>query len=241
MILLLTSSPCIEGDGHINPDNGFIETLHRVVPRDARVLFVSAAPADAGFSDWCAYSMAGSLESCGLSFAQVQILDDRTAERASELVAECNFAILGGGHVPTQNAFFRRIGLRGLMHGFDGTVMGISAGSMNCADVVYVQPEEPGESVPGFVRTSQGLGLTKTNILPHYQRVKDNVLDGRPLYDDITAADSFGRRLYLLVDGTYVIRENDRETVHGECRLLADGKLELFSRLGEVREIADAS
>ena len=53
---------------------------------------------------------------------------------------------LGGGHVPTQNAFFHRIGLREKIRNFDGIVIGISAGSMNSADVVYAQPELPGEA-----------------------------------------------------------------------------------------------
>ena len=92
--------------------------------------------------------------------------------------------ILGGGHVPTEKAFFDEIGLRDALlkgddrnaNGWDGIVMGISAGSMNCADIVYAQPEMPGEAAdPSYQKFIQGLGLTDVNVLPHYQAVKNDL------------------------------------------------------------------
>ena len=68
--------------------------------------------------------------------------------------------------------------------------MGISAGHMNCAEIVYAQPEMPGEAVdPDYRRFIPGLGLTKYNILPHYQAVKDDYVDGMRLFEDITFRD----------------------------------------------------
>ena len=233
MILFLTSSPCLEGDSHINPINGFVEALQRTVKPSARVLFVSAAPDDEGFSDYCAESMFCSLKSCGLEFSSCTSLDRRTAKKTAKLVQRSDFIVMEGGHVPTQNQFMQEIGLRKLMESFDGVVMGISAGSMNSADVVYAQPEEPGESLdPEYRRFLPGLGLTKTMILPHYQKVCNNMLDGRRLYEDITFGDSYGRRFYVFPDGTYLMRENGRETVYGDCWLLEDGIMRKICRTG---------
>ena len=129
--------------------------------------------------------------------------------------------------MPTQNAFFQKIGLREKMQGFDGIVMGISAGTMNSADVVYAQPEECGEAVdPNYVKFLQGLGLTKTNILPHYQMVKDNYLDGMRLFEDITYGDSYGQKFLVLPDGSYLFGEDGKETVYGEAYVITDGKIE---------------
>ena len=50
--------------------------------------------------------------------------------------------LLGGGHVPTQNKFFKEIRLREKIKDFDGIIIAISAGSMNSADIVYCQPEK---------------------------------------------------------------------------------------------------
>lgn len=227
MILILTSSPCLEGDYHLNPANGFIEMLFRTVKAGARVLFVSAAPDDEGFSDYCAESMFHSLKSSGLELSRFISLDRRTANQSVKLIARSDFIVMEGGHVPTQNKFIRELGLRERIRGFDGVVMGISAGSMNCADIVYSQPEEPGESVdPEYRRFLPGLGLTKTNILPHYQKVCNNILDGRRLYEDITFEDSIGHTFYVFPDGSYLVQENGHETIYGDCWRIKDGKMQ---------------
>ena len=57
MIIFLTSSPCLEGEAEITGMNGFLSDLQAAVPEGARGLFVTAAPDDEGYSDWCAYSM----------------------------------------------------------------------------------------------------------------------------------------------------------------------------------------
>ena len=133
---------------------------------------------------------------------------------------------LGGGHVPTQNRFFQEIGLREKMEGFQGIVIGISAGTMNAADVVYVQPEHEGEAVDSsFVRFIPGLNLTKTQILPHYQMVKDWYLDGMRLYDDITYGDSYGHEFLVLEDGSYLMSLNGTESVHGNAYIISDGQI----------------
>ena len=108
---------------------------------------------------------------------------------------------------------------------------------MNAADRVYIQPEEPEESEPEFPRFGAGLGITKINVLPHYQMVKDNYLDGRKLYEDITFADSFGECLYVFPDGTYLLVEDGKTTLWGEAFRLADGKMEQISRVGDVLEL----
>ena len=58
---------------------------------------------------------------------------------------------------------------------------------------------------PGFVRFTQGLGLTDKNILPHYNQVRDNILDGMRLFEDITYPDSRGHSFYVLMDGSYIL------------------------------------
>jgi len=92
---------------------------------------------------------------------------------------------------------------------------------MNCAAMVYAQPEEPGESVdPAYQRFLPGLGLTYLNILPHYQQVKDDILDGKRLYEDVTFADSFGHSFLVLPDGSYVRACAGSSELFGEAYLL---------------------
>ena len=236
MIAFLTSSPCIYGAPRaiVNPENGFADNLRRCLPEKIRCLFITSAPDDYAFTDRVAWEMRTCFAEEGFYIPELAILDRRNQKDAQMLIWKSDFIILAGGHVPTQNAFFQDIGLRELLKDYQGVVLGISAGTMNAAERVYVQPEEPGESVPEFPRFAEGLGITKINVLPHYQMVKDNYLDGRRLFEDITYADSWGECFYVFVDGTFLLVENGRTTLHGEAYRLSDGRMEQISALDDV-------
>ena len=236
MIAFLTSSPCIYGAPRaiVNPENGFADNLRRCLPEKIRCLFITSAPDDFGFTDRVAWEMRSCFAEEGFYIPELAILDRRNQQDAQMLIWKSDFIILAGGHVPTQNAFFQDIGLRELLKGYQGVVLGISAGTMNAAARVYVQPEEPGESVPEFPRFAQGLGITQINVLPHYQMVKDNYLDGRRLFEDVTYADSWGECFYVFPDGTYLLIEDGRTFLLGEAYRLADGSMERISRTGDI-------
>ena len=202
---------------------------------------ITASPLNTTLTEEHAYAIWDTMALTGIVPDKFTILDCRNQERAEELVRSSDFIILGGGHVPTQNAFFAEIGLRELMRDFCGTVMGISAGSMNAADVVYAQPEEEGESVnPLFERYLPGLNLTKIMLLPHYQEVKDRILDSRRLFEDITYADSIGREFIALCDGSYLYSDGITERICGEAYLIKDGTLKKICDSGTEITIRDS-
>ena len=231
MTIFLTSSPTGPLDNSrsvygVDEMNSFAQQLHWRWPANARCLMISAAPADDGFNDMVQQTMRASFERSGFTFSCFDSWDDRTVDFSPEVLNSYDVVMLGGGHVPTQNAFFQRIALRETIQQYHGIVIGISAGTMNSADVVYAQPELEGESVdPNYSRFLPGLALTNTNILPHYQMVKDSLLDGRRLFEDITYPDSMGRCFLALTDGSFLLCENGRETLFGEAYRLVDGRM----------------
>ena len=242
MNVFITSSPYLDGADRaiLNPENHFIETLRQALPPLPRALFVASDPEQHELT--CSFGMDTTIAfaQAGITFSAYQVLDGTNAEDAEALVAGSDFIILAGGHVPTENAFFREIDLRALLEGFEGTVMGISAGSMNLADEVYVQPEEEGEGIdPDFERFAPGLGLTDVNILPHYQKVKDNILDGLRLFEDITYADSQGNTFFALPDGSYFYQNEESLLLFGEAYLLRDGELSQLTRSGDCLDMSD--
>ena len=84
----------------------------------------------------------------------------------------------------------------------------------------------PGETLdPDYRRFVPGLGLTHLQILPHYQQVKDDLLDGKRLYEDITFADSQDHRFLVLPDGSYVCLRNGISMLHGEAYWLSNGRM----------------
>ncbi len=236
MILFLSSSPCVPNAPRaiLNPENGFVDNLKSALPRRPRALFVCSERDGHDFTDGFMRDFSEALREAGIDLVGSLALDGRTAHLAEALIWRSDLVILMGGHVPTQNCFFQEIRLKKLLGNFQGVVLGISAGSMNAAERVYAQPEAPGESDPAFRRFLPGLGLTKINILPHYQQAKDYMLDGVRLYEKVTFADSMGECFYSLVDGTYLLIEDGMTMLYGEAYRLQDGVMEQISETGEI-------
>lgn len=241
MVVFLTSSPSGPLDNSRKVDgldtmNHFVDNLRKYWKECAKCLMITASPDEYEQNDEMTRFFAYAVEKAGLSFSEFVLWDGRNEVLSKEELGTFDVIFLGGGHVPTQNRFFQEIGLREKIQEFQGIVIGISAGTMNSADLVYAQPELPGESVnPEYQKYLNGLGLTKIQILPHYQMVKDFELDGRRLYEEITCADSYGNCFLVLPDGSYLMIENGVETVWGEAWHFFDGEIRKICHANEVK------
>lgn len=241
MILFLTSSPRgvyrseepLEYGG-FNPANGMVEKLRSIWPDQARCLLISAFPYEYELNDRIRNDFEEMVRNTPLSISCMDICDERNGKEIVSGLNKYDFVILGGGHVPTENAFFRRIGLKDCLRDYQGIVMGISAGTMNCASLVYAQPEMPGEAAdPGYRRFIPGLGLTDYKILPHYNAVKDDYVDGLRLYEDITYGDSFGQTFYAITDGSYLLQTEESARIYGRAYRIRDGEICKICENGE--------
>ena len=237
MTLFLTGSPTRFGEPYFTQDNGFRAEVQAALAavtgpnRKPRVLLVSAAPDDRGFTDSVKKGMSDCIHTSGIGTEKIVMLDRRNAAKAPELVRWADWIILCGGHVPTQNRFIHEIGLKELMKSFDGVVMGCSAGSMNCADHVYSHPELPGEARdPQYKRWLRGLGLTDINLVPHFEQVRYALVDGLRLFEDVAFPDSWGHRFYTFRDGGYVIQKKGRPAeLRGEAYEITRGAMHRIS------------
>ena len=237
MTLFLTGSPTRFGEPYFTQDNGFRAEVQAALAavtgpnRKPRVLLVSAAPDDRGFTDSVKKGMSDCIHASGIGTEKIVMLDRRNAAKAPELVRWADWIILCGGHVPTQNRFIHEIGLKELMKSFDGVVMGCSAGSMNCADYVYSHPELPGEARdPQYKRWLRGLGLTDINLVPHFEQVRYALVDGLRLFEDVAFPDSWGHRFYTFRDGGYVIQKKGRPAeLRGEAYEITRGAMRRIS------------
>ncbi len=208
----------------LNPANGLVRELKKHWKEETRCLLVSAFPEEHERNDRMRKDFETILRDTGLPFSCMDLCDALNGEEKAAALPGYDFVILGGGHVPTQNAFFHRIGLAERFRGFSGIAMGISAGTMNCAREVYAQPEMPGEaSDPAYRRFLPGLGLTEYRILPHYNAVKDDLVDGLRLMEDITYPDSAGRTFYALTDGSYLFETEEEAQIRGLAYRIRDG------------------
>ncbi|MGN0213478.1 MAG: Type 1 glutamine amidotransferase-like domain-containing protein [Muribaculaceae bacterium] len=239
MIYFLTSSPSVSMDGAINPANGFLDKLLKAVKSPSKCVFVTTYPDNAPWSEHCSNCMRKALEDAGIKFEKYTLLDRRTADNARRIIAESDFVILGGGHVPSQNAFLKEVGMTSLLKNYKGVVMGISAGSMNCARVVYAMPEEDGEATdPRYKRFLPGLGITEVQILPHYYLYKNSQTGGKHAFRDLAMPDSRqGRRFYAFPDGTYLFGQNGVEQIYGEFFVVENGVMRKVGENDQVMEL----
>lgn len=245
MKLYLTSSPtgsyrsAAPDYAGLNPENRLVENLRSDWRENSRCLIISAGPDAYMENNEMRFFFEKKLKETGLSVSACDICDRRNGMEMVEKLKEYDMIILGGGHVPTQNIFFKSIGLALAIQEFDGIVMGISAGTMNCARLVYAQPEIAGESVSRtYRRFIDGLGLTECNVLPHYQAVKDDMLDGQRLMEDITYPDSVGHKFYALPDGSYILERDGKPCIFGEAYLISEGTIQKICETGESLDIS---
>lgn len=232
MIAILTSSlgGSYKVDGKRVPtylisENGLLEKIKSYWKDNSHVLIISASPDDHERNDSILYCQKEAFAMSGLSADSFEMCDDRN-EEIIEKIDAYDVLLLAGGHVPTQNEFMKKIGLKERLSQIKGMIISWSAGSMNCAETVYALPELEGEAIDaGYKRFMSGLGITKSMIIPHFQDVKSDTVDGQRIMEDIAYPDSMGREFIALNDGSYIVSENGHETIYGEAYLIKDGRM----------------
>lgn len=240
MKAMLTSSlgGAIKVNGKRIPDvliqqNGLLDKLKSIWPQDARVLIVCANPDNHEKNDGVYACLKEALPMSGLSVSYLAQCDDRNPDIIENL-PDMDVIILAGGHVPTQNKFMKQLHLKERLLEFKGILVAWSAGSMNCAEVVYAGPELEGEALdPLYERWITGLGITNINIYPHFQKLRDEYLDGMRLIEDITFEDSVGHEIIALNDGSYLMIDDGKTTLYGEAYRIKDKKMTQICKDGE--------
>ena len=233
MITFLTSSigGSYKKDGKWYPGlllstNGFIEQLKKYWKEHANVLVISSSPEEWERNDSFHSCLKTAFPMSGFSVNLFEICDSRNVGLADQ-INRFDVVILVGGHVPTQNKFFEQLGLKKLLEDYDGLVIAFSAGTMNCAEVVYALPELDGEGIDiNYKRFMNGLGITKQMVIPHFQDANSETVDGMRVIEDIVYPDSMGREFLALNDGSYIINSNGTEVLFGEAYLIKNGCME---------------
>lgn len=203
--------------------NGIIDCFKKYIKKYDNFLFIASDENNIEITDMYARNTFKAFD-LTLPFNNYQILDIRTEDNALELIKNADLIYLCGGHVPTQNKFFSRIKLKNIIKKTEALIVGVSAGSMNCANRVYCPPELEGEGIDeNFKKFYKGLGLTDINIIPHYNDDKENIIDGKKYLDDIIIPDSYKTILYAISDGDYILVDSNKNILFGEMYKIKDG------------------
>ena len=205
-------------------DNGILDCLKANTKKCENFLFVGNGMEGAKSEQY--FKIACESFAMTMPFKNYNVLNNGTKDRAKELVENADFIFLCGGHLPTQNAFFNEIGLKELLKNTNALIVGGSAGSMNCADMVYCPPElEEEVEDNNFNRYLNGLGLTDINILPHFEEFKRMTICGKRYIEDVIVPDSHKTDIVALNNGSYIVIQNNQATIYGESYLIKDEKI----------------
>jgi len=214
-------------------ENGLLDNLKSMWVQNAKILIIYTDPTDYEKNDSVCACLKEAFPMSGLSISCIDKCDDRNLN-AIENLKDMDVLIFAGGHVPTQNRFMKQLRVKERLMDYNGIIVAWSAGSMNCADMVYASPEFEGEAVdPSYERWITGLGITDINIFPHFQSLKDDYLDGMRLIEDITFDDSVGHELIALNDGSYIMLDNGQATLYGEAYRIKDRQVTQICKDGE--------
>ncbi len=213
--------PCV-----LTTDNHFLDHMKEHWKNNSKCLLISSDPDNTEINNSFKTIFAEAFKLSNLSFSELDVCDRRNENEIANYLYDYDVIILTGGHVPTQNQFFNKIHLKELLKSYTGIIIGISAGTMNCADVVYAQPELEGEAISSTYRKYlDGLDLTKISVLPHFQEIKEQTLDGLRILEEVSLPDSKTRPFYALVDGSYIFVENSKSMLYGEAYWIHEGIL----------------
>lgn len=205
-------------------DNGILDCLKANTKKCENFLFVGNGMEGTKSEQY--FKIACESFELTMPFKNYNVLNNSTKDKAKELVENADFIFLCGGHLPTQNTFFNEIGLKELLKNTNALIVGGSAGSMNCADIVYCPPELEEEiEDANFNRYLKGLGLTDINILPHFEEYQKMVICGKRYIEDVIVPDSHKTDIIALNNGSYIVIQDNQSTIYGESYLIRNGQI----------------
>lgn len=142
----------------------------------------------------------------GLHFQKYLVLDNRNKDKVKTVLDKASLIFLSGGNTYQQNQFFSAIDLGKYLKDIDCPIVGISAGAMNCGNVVINSSEKAKNKALPLILS--GLGLTKVIVEPHFdKKIKDKIVM------ELLLNASYDRVIYGLHDGSYICNT----MVYGRC------------------------
>lgn len=162
----------------------------------------------------------------GINFKENVVLDNRNKDDIANVLKNSSLIFLSGGDTLKQNIFFNEINLKEYIKNIDACVVGISAGAINSAKIVFNSPEEEKDLTNPSIL--EGLGLTTINVEPHFDCDKISKIQM-----DAILKESNNRVIYGLPDKSYIFNNK----VYGKCYRVYKENIELISNDDEVVEV----
>ncbi len=236
MKLILASDIFSNDRTRLMKDNGFLDKIKSELDSSINCVFVPSNPFQILKTNANSMRYQKAFERSGFNIRRWDILPSLQINRRRDLISKSNLIILSGGHVPTENRYFHAINLAKSLRNYSGLIIGISAGSMNSAENVYAQPEKSGEATSKrYKKFLKGLGLTDISVIPHYDKIIGEKIDGLRIIQDITLPDSIDRKFYAIDDTSFIVA--DERKSYGNCYLIENGRIIKVCTTNQISEL----
>ena len=207
-------------------DNNFLKNMKDSIKNYNKFVIIASDPDNYELNDNYLKLDTEILALSGLRFKENMVLDNRNKDDIGNVLKNSSLIFLSGGNTFQQNMFFNAINLKEYIKETDACIIGISAGSINSAEIVFSSPENEEDLTRPIIL--KGLNLTTINIEPHFDL--DNL---NKIQMDSIIKESNNRIIYGLPDKSYIFNNK----IYGKCYRVYKGNIELISNDDEIVDI----
>ena len=208
-------------------DNNFLKNVKKSIKNYNKFVIIASDPKNYKQNDEYLDLDINALALSKLYFKENIVLDNRNKNDIENVLSDSSLIFLSGGNTVQQNIFFNEINLKKYIKRTDACIVGISAGSINSAQIVFNSPE----TIKDLTNSTllKGLDLTTINVEPHFDYNNPNTIQLTAIMKE-----SNNRIIYGLPDKSYIFNNK----IYGKCYRIYKEKIELISENNEILDIS---
>lgn len=207
-------------------DNKFLKNMKESIKDYNKFVIIASDPDNYELNDNYLKLDTEILALSGLKFKESLVLDNRNKEDIGNILKNSSLIFLSGGNTFQQNMFLNAIKFKDYIKETDACIVGISAGAINSAEIVFSSPENEKDLTRSVIL--KGLALTTINVEPHFDLDNPNKIQM-----DSIIKESNNRIIYGLPDKSYIFNNK----VYGKCYRIYKENIELISNDDEIIDI----
>ncbi len=207
-------------------DNKFLKNMKESINDNNKFVIIASNPNNYELNDNYLKLDMEVLALSGLNFKENIVLDNRNKNDIANVLKNSSLIFLSGGDTLQQNVFFNEINLKEYIKKTDACIVGISAGSINSAKIVFNSPEEKKDLTNSTLL--EGLDLTTINVEPHFDCDKLGEIQMEAILKE-----SNNRVIYGLPDKSYIFNNK----IYGKCYRVYKENIELISNDDEIVDV----
>lgn len=215
----------------LNNKNQLVNNLKSAITKTQRISYIVSAPDFFDINDFYGTLAFECLKKAGFEFHETIIIDHRFNGNIKETLLQSDVIFLAGGKTDIQMAYFESLNLKEILQSYHGVLLGMSAGAMNCSNVVITPAEERSEI--GRNMRWNGLGLTPFVLEPHFVLNVSETLDIE-LRKDLLRL-SKGTDFIALCDDSYLFIDGNTTTLFGESYHIHKGEIKNIVKDGNFK------